>query len=172
LNHPVWKQDYPYRAVDFNAGLGLYSKFPLSHAQLRQGRNQAPFLKADLQLTDRQIPVVLGHPSMPTSPENWMRQTRQFADWGQHPPAILMGDMNTAPWMPHVVRATGQGVLRDSALGWGIQPTWAVDNPLWALPLDQVWIGKSFKVLDRHIGPEVGSDHRPVVVELGLQPVR
>ncbi|CAN5481698.1 hypothetical protein BH23VER1_BH23VER1_30590 [soil metagenome] len=41
-------------------------------------------------------------------------------------------------------------------------------NPLFALPLDHVLASESLTLLDRKIGPALGSDHNPVAVTIGI----
>ena len=120
LNHPAWKQDYPYRYVDWNAELGLYSKFPLEHVQLRQSPKIAPSLTATVTLNNWPVQLLLARPSVPTNPQNWERQRAQFAEWQKLKPGrwIVMGDFNTTPWMPHFAIAKEGADLRDTA--WGV----------------------------------------------------
>jgi endonuclease/exonuclease/phosphatase (EEP) superfamily protein YafD len=57
----------------------------------------------------------------------------------------------------------------DSAQGHGVQPTWPNFNPLLWIPLDHVLHSTCLAVRDRIIGPDVGSDHYPVIVDFSLR---
>jgi len=58
--------------------------------------------------------------------------------------------------------------LKDSSLGWGIQPTWpAMFLPL-RIPIDHCLVSPDLKIVRRKIGRDIGSDHLPLLVDLGL----
>jgi endonuclease/exonuclease/phosphatase (EEP) superfamily protein YafD len=79
---------------------------------------------------------------------------------------LVMGDLNTTSWSPHfrdLLAATG---LVDSRRGRGMQPTWTAFRGLVRLPLDHVLVSPDITVTARRVGPPIGSDHLPVIVEL------
>jgi endonuclease/exonuclease/phosphatase (EEP) superfamily protein YafD len=45
-------------------------------------------------------------------------------------------------------------------------PTWMVDT-LIGIPIDHALAQKPLNILLRTLGPEVGSDHRPILIEVG-----
>jgi hypothetical protein len=76
--------------------------------------------------------------------------------------------LNLTPWSFHfkvLLRVTG---LHDSARGFGVQPSWPNNNPFLRIPLDHVLHSPDIVVLQRTIGPDVKSDHFPVIVDLAL----
>lgn len=78
---------------------------------------------------------------------------------------IVVGDMNRTDGSPHFGRFLRQTNLRDSRLGFGRQPSW----PAWLrfrIAIDHAFVTDDLAVTDRRLGPPVGSDHLPVVVEL------
>jgi endonuclease/exonuclease/phosphatase (EEP) superfamily protein YafD len=56
--------------------------------------------------------------------------------------------------------------LRDTRAGFGIQASWPTQIPPLGIPLDHCLVSPELVVLDRRLGPAVGSDHRPVILEL------
>ena len=81
-------------------------------------------------------------------------------------PVVLAGDLNTTPWsrLATEFRAASGLVAEGSAL-----PTWPVWlPPVMALPIDHVMVGGGATVLERRLGPPVGSDHRPVLARIAL----
>lgn len=80
---------------------------------------------------------------------------------------IMAGDFNSAPWtfaMRHVAAA---GELR---LASGAAGSWPADGLAGAirLPLDQVYIGPCMARQAVRHGPELGSDHLPVVTDIAI----
>ena len=72
------------------------------------------------------------------------------------------------PWSLPLRRLIRQTGLRDSALGFGVQPTWPAGMLLARIQIDQCLVSEDLKVVRRDVGPDVGSDHLPLVVELAL----
>jgi endonuclease/exonuclease/phosphatase (EEP) superfamily protein YafD len=63
-----------------------------------------------------------------------------------------------------------QNGLRDSALGFGLHPTWLSRWLPLGIPIDQILHSDAIAVLDRRVGPDVGSDHFPVTADIALTP--
>jgi endonuclease/exonuclease/phosphatase (EEP) superfamily protein YafD len=91
----------------------------------------------------------------------------RFAAAG-HAPTILLGDLNCTPWSPAFDQLLAAAGLRDSSRGRGLHPTWFSDIPFVGLPIDQVLVGPGIGVRSRRVGPDVGSDHFPVIADLVL----
>jgi endonuclease/exonuclease/phosphatase family metal-dependent hydrolase len=79
-------------------------------------------------------------------------------------PALLAGDLNEEPGGPShdILRAAGLVSLGVT------EPTFPADDP--AIHIDHVYGTEGWKALDAYAIPSLASDHRPVVVELGLRP--
>ena len=79
---------------------------------------------------------------------------------------ILLGDFNCTPWSPalrDLIAATG---LRDSAYGFGPQPTWLSRWLPLGIKIDHIPIGDGIAATSHAVGGDVGSDHYPVVADL------
>jgi endonuclease/exonuclease/phosphatase (EEP) superfamily protein YafD len=78
---------------------------------------------------------------------------------------IIMGDLNSAPWS-RVQRAFRARTGLDNHAGW--VATWPSFLP-WPLrlPIDHVLSRGHLVVTDFAIGPEIDSDHLPVIAEIG-----
>ena len=79
-----------------------------------------------------------------------------------------MGDLNTTSWSPFFSDLIEESGLRDSRKGFGIQTTWPDGLFLLRIPIDHCLVSKDISVLDRRVGPSIGSDHFPVTVDLVL----
>jgi endonuclease/exonuclease/phosphatase (EEP) superfamily protein YafD len=87
-----------------------------------------------------------------------------------HPgPLVLVGDFNMAPWT-HTMRAFNQ-ITRLGRFN-SFHPTWPMQlhgtRTLPLVPIDNVFASRSFGKIDFQAGPYLGSDHRPVIADLGL----
>lgn len=179
-------KNYPYRSV-IPGHVGFYSRFPLQATRhypkgMLQVPNQA-YLLANVRLKSSMMTVIVAHPASPMLPQRWQWQQALFADWvhqrphwGKH--LLIAGDLNTAPWTPELQALLQKTNLRDSQLGFGVQPSWPAilpglkDGkllPLWLLPLglpiDHILISSHLDIVSRRTAAFVGSDHLPVILD-------
>jgi len=82
--------------------------------------------------------------------------------------AVLVGDFNLTPWSPYFPRLLAASGLRDGAVGGGVAPTWFSRWLPFGLPIDHILAGPSVTVHSLHVGPDVGSDHFPVIADLSF----
>lgn len=116
---------------------------------------------------------VLGiHPLSPITAERAAIRNAQLewaADWAARTPGprIVTGDLNATQWS-HAWRSfVGSTEMLDSTRGFGLQPSFPVDgNPLVRVQIDQLLHSPDLVTVDRRLGPQLGSDHAPLVVEL------
>jgi endonuclease/exonuclease/phosphatase (EEP) superfamily protein YafD len=184
---------YPYHLLAGHGHIGLYSKIPLRNTRLvftspsRKVSNHANLL-ATFNLGGSPVTLLVAHPASPVRPSHleWLKQS--FGVWEQERPnlgenLVIVGDLNTSPWsveFNQLIKRTG---LRDSQLGFGLQPSWPMWIPLpddrrmptWVarsltIPIDHVLVSPRIKVLARRTGPFDGSDHLPVIIDLAITP--
>lgn len=74
---------------------------------------------------------------------------------------IIVGDFNATPWSRAMKSLDASLDLERITLA---LPTWPGPVPL--LPIDHVYAGKSWRTVSIRRGPNLGSDHYPLVVEL------
>ena len=170
---------YPYRTVDprfDNFGIGLFSRFPIGSAVVEPfGLVDVPSIFAEISLEGRTLAVVATHPMPPGDALLAAERNRQL-DWlarrvaALPHPVLLLGDLNVSPWSPAYRRFIETSGLRDSARGRSIQPTWPAPLPLLWIPLDHALHSPDVAVVSRQIGPDVGSDHYPLVVDFAWAP--
>jgi endonuclease/exonuclease/phosphatase (EEP) superfamily protein YafD len=80
----------------------------------------------------------------------------------------LAADFNITPWSPVFADILEGSGLRDSSLGFGVAPTWLSRPLFFGLPIDHILVSPDIKVKNRHVGPDVGSDHFPVIADLAF----
>lgn len=78
---------------------------------------------------------------------------------------IMAGDFNSAPWTFAMRRLAEAGELHLASGATGTWPADRLPHPL-RLPLDQVYIGPCMTREAVQHGPELGSDHLPIVTDI------
>jgi endonuclease/exonuclease/phosphatase (EEP) superfamily protein YafD len=165
---------YPYRLEwpHESEGVALYFRnAPLSIGPVEvpyPGAN--PVLPATVGFGGRIVTIWLVHPTSPLGERGRGRgraETLAIAERikATRTPSIIMGDLNRTECSPSfgdLLQTTG---LRDSRLGFGRQRTWPTWSP-YRIPIDHVLVSSDLAVTERKLGPPIGSDHLPVIVEL------
>jgi endonuclease/exonuclease/phosphatase (EEP) superfamily protein YafD len=178
--HPL-DADYPHH-LDWPAstfGIGLWSRYPLKEAEvIPLGSAVTPAIRAVVLAPQGTFTLLAVHPSRPGLTGQSDTDLRDLA-LAAIPrvlgkavrPRIVLGDCNDTRWsgaFGDLLSATG---LADTADGRGWQPSWPVALPsLLRIPIDQCLIEPTVAVHRRRLGPDVGSDHLPLFVDLELPP--
>jgi endonuclease/exonuclease/phosphatase (EEP) superfamily protein YafD len=162
---------------DDNFGIALFSRIPFEESEIVQlGEAGLPTAVARIRFDDTTLTVIATHPLPPTGASIARQRNRQLGELAEYVrsvkgPVIVMGDLNTTPYSPHFKKLLCESGLQDSRRGRGIQPSWRADIP-WFLriPLDHILHSPDITVLSRRLGPNIGSDHLPVILEFSLPP--
>lgn len=122
------------------------------------------------------IEVLSTHPLAPTEEGRAELRDAQLAfaaDWAaeREGPRFVVGDFNATPWswpFRNLVDDTG---VKNSQVGFGLQPSFpSTSNLVLRVPIDHLVHSDELIVRDRRLGPHLGSDHFPLVVDLELAP--
>ena len=122
------------------------------------------------------LSVLSSHPLAPTEQERARLRDAQLGfatEWavGQEGPFIVVGDLNATPWSWPFRKMVGEAPLRNSQIGFGLQPSFSsTSSVLFRVPIDPLLHSEALVVRDRRLGPSMGSDHFPLVVDLHLAP--
>ncbi len=83
---------------------------------------------------------------------------------------IAIGDFNVTPYSYYFSQFEKTIGLKNTMAGFGPQNSWPSLSPLdiFRIPIDHVFVSKNIQVIDRRIGPNLGSDHFPIIVKLSL----
>ncbi len=155
-------------------GLVFYSKLPWKSARILTEFDD-PTLEVVFDLAEGRLTLIGIHPLPPIRPPAADRRNvllKQLADYVAtlRESVLLIGDFNITPWSPHFRGLLEAGELTDSGSGRGIQNTWYRYPVLLAgLPIDHA-VSRNLEVLDRFIGPPIGSDHRPLLMDFLVRP--
>jgi endonuclease/exonuclease/phosphatase (EEP) superfamily protein YafD len=175
-----FEKKYPHvvsRPREDNFGIALLSRFAFQESEvLELGDAGFPSAMVRFETGGWEVTVIATHPFPPLGSVRSGYRNRQLEAVAKYVrsverPVVLVGDLNTTPWSPHFKRLLRRTGLRDSRRGQGIQGTWR-GLPLIRLPLDHVLHSRDIATLRREVGPAIGSDHLPVIVELALAEAR
>lgn len=147
--------------------LAILSRHPFDMAEEAGIRTHGTLAMATLLIGRRRIDLMALHASVPLTPawriarDVMFEDIARFARRTRHP-LIVAGDFNATPWNRSMRRLVRASPLRHAPGFW--RPTWADRVPLWmGIPIDHVLAASDCRVVERRVGPDIGSDHRPVV---------
>jgi endonuclease/exonuclease/phosphatase (EEP) superfamily protein YafD len=165
---------YPHRVEELshgNFGIACYTRLPLKSLEVRRFTLwRLPTLVLNLDHLGTPLTFIGTHPLAPLNELNaqaWQQQLSSIATLvaALSGEVILAGDLNATPW------CEGMRLLRENS---GLDfhsvdpvwpPTWGLNLPM-MIPIDHVLMKGGLTAQKRTIGPEVGSDHRSVTVEI------
>ncbi len=155
-----------------NFGLALYSQIPISAHQIHDWTDlEIPTIEAILAWQGQPFRLIAAHPPPPVNKYYDQAGTSMFEAIANKLKAepmasVVIGDLNTTVWSTkYSILESGTGLANVAK---GFMPTWP--SNLWPLmiPIDHCLVSEHFSVLSVATGGDFGSDHLPLVVELGL----
>jgi endonuclease/exonuclease/phosphatase (EEP) superfamily protein YafD len=168
------RDEYPYRAESLGlaGGIALWFRRPPVRIDppVPPAPGGHPMIHAVFEFAGKTRHLWLVHPRSPVTrsriragnPELDAIAARVAEADGSR---VVVGDMNTTDGSAHFQDFLRVSGLRDSRLGFGRQPSWPTDLPF-GLAIDHAFVSPDLAVVDRRLGPYVGSDHFPLVVDL------
>ncbi len=177
-------EDYPYVVLksqrDGAFGIGLLSRYPLKNPEfINFSEDWMPSISADVELPSRSVRIFVTHPTPPMSQTSFGFRNRHLSSLvdnvksllaGQPDrPVLVVGDLNLTPWTSRYQDLLRESGLRDASAGRGLTPTWYRWPAFpFGLVLDHAWYSTALTCRTRTILPDMGSDHRPVLLEFLL----
>jgi endonuclease/exonuclease/phosphatase (EEP) superfamily protein YafD len=165
---------YPHQFTEArrdNFGLALFSRMPPEKAELLLlGELQLPSIQAFMRHQGRELSVIVTHPIPPMGARGTAWRDGQLARLADHVsqlpmPALVVGDLNATPWSAGMRILTAKGLgLRSLSPAW--TPTWRPTS-VFAVPIDHAVATAPLVITHRSVGPDLGSDHRPLNVTVG-----
>lgn len=127
-------------------------------------------IEVTVSFAGEQMVVIGAHPYPPISRRYAAERDRQLEAVAAHAtavdgPVVVAGDLNATPWSSALrpLLAT----LANSMDGKGWVATYPSGLGPLMLPIDHVLHNDAFVTVERRLGPDLGSDHLPVIVTLG-----
>jgi len=173
-------------------GLAVYSRFPVLKAEEQVVQGELPpganvYYDADRELLSLTLDtgkaplhLVVIHPDSPRTEARWLNKRRYFDEVDQVLDALkaengdnilAIGDWNSAPWSARFQETLERNGLKTAYPGgWPQTTRFFFDYRLhWILgaPVDQFAVSKDLQIVDVSLGRHIGSDHLPLIVELG-----
>ncbi|MBL8793584.1 MAG: endonuclease/exonuclease/phosphatase family protein [Planctomycetia bacterium] len=175
-------EQYPHRLLPLAAELhtdlhlGLFSKHPLRDSQREPLSDHArPRIEAWIELGAQPLWLHAIHPRTPVSDWGVSRRNaelRALADrvaTRPQAPTLLLGDLNVSNFSPAFAALVARSGLRDSQLDFGLQRSWPTGLYPARIPIDHCLTSPGVVLKSRRLGPNVGSDHFPVLVDFALR---
>ena len=184
--------------ADSAYGIGIWVRdgIRFKDARIREPNGGVPRAEATLYVkaaddSNMQVRVMAVHPLPPRGHRYTVARDRYLAQTADavvdaqadDMPVVVLGDFNATPTSRALTPLTRAG-LRNAAAGFGLHGTWPARTPKQvtdlfpltdaevpaplALPIDHILVSGDVQVRHHQVGPELGSDHRPVLADLTI----
>ncbi len=172
---------YPYRFTQPTGdsfGVAVFSqKMPVDMEIRTVGNRKVDLAVFGIWESDgRRFGVVGVHPDKPD--QEWKTINRriylkQVAEWcgaraRADEPVVAIGDFNATPWSASMKAFTQDTGLRNTSQGTIFGATWNVWEPH-RLLIDHAFVSQHWILLSREVGPDIGSDHRPLLIRSAMK---
>jgi endonuclease/exonuclease/phosphatase (EEP) superfamily protein YafD len=170
------RSEYPYRydypAIEKGTGLSLWLKARPSSVEWINPLTEGgiPVIHAVIDFAGKPRHLWLVHLVSPLQRPPQLKPGREvdvLADRIQRHggSTVVLGDFNSTDGSPHFGRFLERSGLRDSRLGFGRQGSWPSWSP-YRIAIDHAFLSPDLAVARRRLGPSIGSDHLPMLLEV------
>jgi endonuclease/exonuclease/phosphatase (EEP) superfamily protein YafD len=173
------KADYPYLATpigQYHKDINLLSRFPIiSTNRVRLGQGKLELVSVVVETPKGYVNIIIVHPMTIRSDAQWrernfyMNYLTKVTDFGLSD-TIVLGDFNASPWSKVYRDLLQQRQLSDHSEIFP-QFTRILDKSQGfslGARIDNVAVSAGSHVKNCTIGPDVGSDHLPVMCDLQM----
>jgi len=165
---------YPHRALRSTSFVTMIARRPWTSFDVVSGpRTRQAILTASFDVEGSTLTVIGAHPASPTRPHRMRARDAELDTIARLAaaapgPVAAMGDFNATPWSAPMRRLVRTSPLRYPDL---VATTWPAFLPRWlGIKIDHIMLGNGCTAFDYKVGPNVGSDHRPVVATIRIDP--
>ncbi len=170
----TYPYQYPALGENWNQFL-FYSKIPIVSAKIvRFPKVGNRLLHVVLQGKNGPFNFIGVHTPSPTNAIRMRDRNNHLAviatyARGLKDPVLLAGDHNATPFTEIFRNYVGTAGLRNTQLRLLPYFSWSCDFPMaFRIPIDQILVSPTIKVIDKHVGHCAGSDHLPVIADVVL----
>jgi endonuclease/exonuclease/phosphatase (EEP) superfamily protein YafD len=176
--------DYPYQSIAADhgsSGIGIFSRIPMSEAKDIGLFNSRQQLRATLHLADGDVALYAVHLKSPQSVKSVTAGRIQTADLvdrlkREKLPILIGGDFNFTEDSPNAAALRDIGLVSTHDLaGHGRGVTWPYRGRWPYIPgirIDHVMISHQLTCSRSYVAGNSGSDHRPIVADVGWAALR
>jgi len=166
---------YPHYHMDTSRmGAAVFTKWPLLSAEsvpLSEGGAVAERVMIDWRGTP--VTVLGVHLNWPIGPRSSEYRNQELDSVvalakAQRGPLLVAGDFNLTPWSEYFGDALEQSGLHDAAVGFGLARSWPAQFAPLGIRIDHCLLSRHWSARSTTIGPELGSDHLPLVADVSL----
>ncbi len=167
---------YPFQVLEprgHSFGMVVYSRWPISGEVVAELAGSTPpasspiMVTAGVETPAGTLRVTGLHVFPPITPRRFTRRNEQLGIAGDilaklDGPKLVVGDFNATPWSAGL-----RAFVSDNDLtGVNTRATWPVWLGFAGIPIDHALTSRDLRVLSIEIGPDIGSDHRPVLIDV------
>lgn len=169
--------DWPYAYVESrqgNFGIAAYSKRPFDSIQHVDSPPLGyPTIIAKLKVGQDHVNLISTHPTIPLGATLARARNLQIDSIAGIArslagPTVVSGDFNSTIWDWRLSDFENASGLKNARRGFGVLPTWPARAPGLRIPIDHVFVSDDMQVVNLETGPNIGSDHLPLVVTISL----
>ncbi len=172
--------NYPFQVLQprwHPYGMVIYSRYPISGEAVTELVKDTPpasvpiIVTVGVETPAGTLRVAGLHPFPPITPRRLARRNEQFTIAGDilvdtDVPKLVVGDFNATPWSAGL-----RAFVSDNGLtGFNTRATWPTWFGFAGIPIDHAFVSRNLRILDIETGPDIGSDHRPILIS--VSPVR
>ena len=157
-----------------NFGIALFSRLPLTNSKVIElGKAGVPSIATTISVGGQKVFLLGTHPLPPGSAQYARLRNEQLKEIAalirrSSTASIVVGDLNCTPWSPYFTDLLHDGGLKTTTQKHGLFGSWPAWMPFGRIPLDHCLVSPTIWIIDKRVGPPVGSDHLPLVLELQI----
>lgn len=158
---------------DDNFGVLLLSKKEILYSEIKYFCSyEIPTIYACIKSGNDSIHFILTNTIPPTSSYDFIQRNLHLENINKfvkhQSNSIIVGDFNCSSFSQNYNRILKKSDLKDSRIGFGLQPSWPTWAPIFYVTLDHILVSKNINIIDRKTLSGFGSDHLPIVMEFSL----
>tara|TARA_Y100001960_G_C14722829_1_gene853408 strand:- start:214 stop:1140 length:927 start_codon:yes stop_codon:yes gene_type:complete len=169
--------NYPYHLSHYvrdGFEIWLLSKHEMHETQIFNigvEEGQTPLLSCRIMIAGRMYRLLSAHPRPAINRDYARSRIDYFEEFSRivhksREPVIALGDFNSVPWEPHFKDFLDHTKMRSTMELTGYRMTWPRYFRPMGIPMDHILISRSITPKGLAVGPDVGSDHYPVALQL------
>ncbi|QZD93189.1 endonuclease/exonuclease/phosphatase family protein [Qipengyuania xiapuensis] len=166
------------RPLDNTYGIMFASKLPMTNASIQDlAQKDTPSVFATLSVGGHDFRMIALHPRPPVPDQDTEERDAEIVMAAKKAqdlalPVLAIGDFNDVAWSDTTRLFKDIGGFLDPRRGRGTYATFPAGMVWLGWPLDHLFLTEEFLFSEMRVGESVGSDHRPVIARLCLDPER